>query len=90
MCYGASLMLPILKHYIPNLANASKILDSNSSKFGLSYVNFDVEINDESSFDYKNSTVVITAISTKLATRKIVNKLISYNTMNIILPLNMI
>jgi cyclopropane-fatty-acyl-phospholipid synthase len=88
VCYGASLMLPILKYYMPAIANAKQILDSNKDKFGLSYVNFDVEIRDELTYDYVGSTIVVTAISTKLATRKIVNRLIDLGVENIILPYN--
>lgn len=87
-CYGASLMLPILHYYMPNLIQASTILDTNPSKFGLSYVNFDVKITDAAAFDYKNANVVVTAISTKLATRKIVSNLVAAGALNIILPYN--
>ena len=87
-CYGASLMLPILYYYMPNLIQATTILDTNPSKFGLSYVNFDVEITDAARFDYKSANVVVTAISTKLATRKIVSNLVAAEALNIILPFN--
>jgi hypothetical protein len=81
-------MLPILSYYMPNLIQATTILDTNPSKFGMSYVNFDVEITDAARFDYKNANVVVTAISTKLATRKIVSNLIGAGALNIILPYN--
>lgn len=87
-CYGASLMLPILSYYMPALLNAREILDSNKDKFGLSYVNFDIEIRDESGHDYAGSNIAVTAISTKLATRRIVQRLIELRTMNIVLPYN--
>ncbi len=87
-CYGASLMLPILHYYMPNLIHASTILDTNPAKFGLSYVNFDVNISDAAQFDYKNANLVVTAISTKLATRKIVSNLVTAGALNIILPYN--
>ena len=87
-CFGASLMLPIIAYYMPNLVRAEQILDNNARKFGLSYVNFDREIIDAESFDYTAANIVVTAISTKLATRKIVNKLIDLKTENIVLPFN--
>lgn len=87
-CYGASLMLPIMSYYMPSLAAAIEILDGNREKFGLSYVNFDVEIRDESKHDYVDSNIVVTAISTKLAARKIVKRLFELQARNIILPFN--
>ena len=87
-CYGASLMLPILSFYMPNLIKAEVILDSNRDKFGMSYVNFDVRITDAGDFDYTNTNIVVTAISTKLATRKIVRNLVDVGAQNIILPYN--
>ena len=87
-CFGASLMLPIIGYYMPNLYFTKNILDSNSSKFGLSYINFDRQIVDANSFDYLEKTLVVTAISTKMATRKIVKNLIDLKVKNIILPYN--
>lgn len=87
-CYGASLMLPILHYYLPNLIGAKKIVDGDPKKTGLSYVNFDVEITNEDDVDFRNANFVVTAIATKLATRAIVRRLIDQRAMNIILPFN--
>jgi len=89
-CYGASLMLPILKYYVPSIAKANVILDSSKDKLGLSYVNFDIEICDTEKYNYIDADIVVTAISTKFATRKIVSRLIDLQTRNIILPYNTI
>lgn len=89
-CYGASLMLPIIPYYIPAMKEALAIIDQDKSKIGLSYVNFDVEIKDSSNIDFSKSNVLVTALATKFATRKIVSKLSELKTMNIILPLNTI
>ena len=89
-CYGASLMLPILSYYMPSMDKALKIIDQDKSKSGLSYVNYDVEITDGLNIDLTKSEVLITAVATKLATRKIVNNLCEKKAMNIILPLNTI
>ena len=89
-CYGASLMLPILNYYMPSMSKALKIIDQNKSKSGLSYVNFDVEIIEGSDIDLTESDVIVTAVATKLATRKIITKLTDLKAMNIILPLNTI
>jgi len=89
-CYGASLMLPILRHYMPSMDKALKIIDQDESKSGLSYVNYDVEIIDGRNLDLTKSEILVTAVATKSATRKIVNNLSEKNAMNIILPLNTI
>tara|TARA_B110000003_G_scaffold164780_1_gene164734 strand:+ start:18833 stop:19999 length:1167 start_codon:yes stop_codon:yes gene_type:complete len=89
-CYGASLMLPIISYYIPEMKKAIKIIDTDSSKSGLSYVNFDVEIVNGSGIDLTKANVLITALATKFATRKIANVLSELKAMNIILPLNTI
>lgn len=87
-CFGASLMLPILSYYMPNLTSAVSILDGDKNKHGLSYVNFDKEIVSDEKFEYNDSNLIITAVSTKLATRKILKLLIDRKAGNIILPLN--
>ena len=75
---------------MPSMSKALKIIDQNKSKSGLSYVNFDVEIIEGSDIDLTESDVIVTAIATKLATRKIITKLTDLKAMNIILPLNTI
>ena len=89
-CYGASLMLPIIAYYMPNLLLTNCIVDTNSQKTGLSYINFDREIINETLYNYNDANLIITAISTKMATRKIIKKLIALNVRNIILPFNTI
>ena len=89
-CYGASLMLPVLSYYLPNMNKALKIIDQDKSKTGLSYVNFDVEIVEGLDVDLMNSNILVTAVASKLVTRKIVSKLSELKAMNIILPLNTI
>ena len=83
-------MLPIISYYIPEMKKAIKIIDTDSSKSGLSYVNFDVEIVNGSGIDLTKANVLITALATKFATRKIANVLSELKVMNIILPLNTI
>ena len=89
-CYGASLMLPILNYYMPSMSKALKIIDEDKSKSGLSYVNYDVEIVQGSEIDLTNSDVIVSAVATKLAARKIIAKLSQLKAMNIILPLSAI
>ena len=87
-CFGASLMLPILGHYLPSLAKARSILDGSSAKHGLTYINFERPIVGDADFDYRGSDLVITAIATKAATRRIAGLLMERGTRNIVLPLN--
>ncbi len=83
-------MLPIIPYYIPAMKNALNIIDEDKSKSGLSYVNFDVEIKDGSNVDFENSNILVTALATKFATRKIISKLSDLKALNIILPLSTI
>lgn len=89
-CFGASLMLPILHYYLPNLITAKNIIDDDPNKLGMSFANFDIKIINSNEIDYLNSNFVVTAIATKLATRSILKKLTEMKAMNIILPLNTI
>ena len=57
---------------------------------GLSFVNYDVEIIEGEDIDLTKSDVIVTAVATKLATRKIITKLSELKAMNIILPLSTI
>ena len=83
-------MLPILNYYMPSMSKALKIIDEDKSKSGLSYVNYDVEIVQGSEIDLTNSDVIVSAVATKLAARKIIAKLSQLKAMNIILPLSAI
>ena len=83
-------MLPILNYYMPSMSKALKIIDEDKSKSGLSYVNYYVEIVQGSEIDLTNSDVIVSAVATKLAARKIIAKLSQLKAMNIILPLSAI
>lgn len=85
-CYGASLMLPIIAYYMPNLIYAKSIIDTDRSKLGKSYVNFDRKIVSENTINFSNESFVITALSTKKTTRRIAQKLFELNSLNIIFP----
>lgn len=89
-CYGASLMLPIINYYLPNLIECIAIIDSNSKKHNLCYINFDKEIIGEQELQFSENNLIVTALSTKEATRKILIKLIERKALNVILPLNII
>jgi cyclopropane-fatty-acyl-phospholipid synthase len=82
--YGASLMLPLLRYYVPNLDKLSFIYDNDQSKRGLRWVNFNKQI--FHAVDMEGWDVVVTAFNTKLAVRKIVNKLSDQGARNILAP----
>ena len=81
-------MLPIISYYVPNLIYAKSIIDTDPSKLGKSYVNFDREIIAENNINFSNESFVITALSTKKTTRRVAQKLFELNSLNIILPFN--
>jgi len=89
-CFGASLMLPILAYYLPSLVNAQAILDASVTKQGLTYVNFERPIISDAAIDYRNSDFVVTAVSTKAATRRIAQSLIQREARNIVFSVNTI
>ena len=87
-CFGASLMLPILAYYLPSLVCGRAILDSNRSKHGLTYINFELPIRGDEEVNYHDIDLVITAVATKAATRRIARLLIERGARNIVFPLN--
>ncbi len=89
-CYGASLMLPILLYFLPNMVNAVAIIDANKEKWGLTYANFSKEIICEEKLKLDDSNFIISAVATKLAYRKILSYLIQKNAKNILVPINII
>jgi hypothetical protein len=87
-CFGASLMLPILAYCLPSLVNAQAILDASTAKHGLTYVNFERPIIGDTEFDYRSSDLVVTAVATKAASRRVTKLLIERGARNIVFPLN--
>ena len=76
-CYGASLMLPILFWYHPALKKAKGIYDQNDKKQFLKYADINVPIlYDDSRSSFKDRSICISAVATRMAHRKILQKLI--------------
>jgi hypothetical protein len=90
VAYGAALMLPLLAYNLPALERIECIVDDDTTKAGLRFINFNKEIVPTAQCSFKEKDVIISAISTKLALRKILEKLFRLQVENIILPLNMI
>lgn len=86
-CFGASLMLPILSYYLPEMCNSKGIIDDDNSKHGLSFVNFDCPIIGRDKINFETENFLITALATKSATRKVFSVLSGLKAKNIILPL---
>ena len=82
--YGAALMLPVLKYYIPRVADIEYLVDEDESKHGLRYTNLNLEI--KPMRNLTGDTVMVTAFSTKMALRQIVGKLFRLQVKNIIVP----
>lgn len=82
--YGASLMLPVLLYYVPELEYLSCIVDSDEAKHGKRYINFNKPICAVP--DLRGRDVVITAFNTKLAVRKIAAKLFEEGARNVVVP----
>ena len=85
---GAALMLPVLAYWMPELQNVAEICDDDANKNGLRYINFNKRITND--YGLYGKDVVITAIGTKEATRKLTNKAIEAWARRIILPLSTI
>jgi cyclopropane-fatty-acyl-phospholipid synthase len=83
--YGASLMLPLLRYYVPNLDRLGFIADDDASKKGLRWINFNKRIV-QPLCQLSGADIVVTAFNTKLAVRKIVNKLTNEGARNILVP----
>jgi cyclopropane-fatty-acyl-phospholipid synthase len=89
--YGAALMLPLLGYYVEELTGLRCILDDDTSKQGLYYINVPLKIVPPDSIDnLADSTVVVTAINSKQVVRAITSRLIGLNVRDIIIPINLI
>ena len=90
VAFGAALMLPLLLYYIPALERVDCVIDDDKSKEGLRFINFNKKIVHSSNCNLDGKDVVVTAISTKLALRRILERLFKLNVGNVIIPLNQI
>lgn len=90
VAFGAALMLPILVYYVPALERVTCIVDDDKSKNGLRFVNFNKRIVHSEGFQFDGKDVVVTAVSTKLALRRVTEKLFKLGIDNIIIPLNQV
>ena len=88
--YGASLTLPVLDYFIPEIKNSLCILDTNPSKEKMRFLNLDLDIKCDSDIDFPNSNFFVAAISSKTTARKILEYLIKKRALNIFVPLNII
>ena len=83
---GASLMLPVLLYWLPSIHRVQYIADDDPYKNGLRYVNFNKPI--RNNYDLHGEDVVITAIGSNQAARKLTRKAIDAGARRVILPLN--
>lgn len=86
-CYGASLMLPIVFYYYPCLSDACLgIIDQDKNKSSSWYANVPSPIIHDDQTSLEDKSIVISAVATRSACRKIVQKIIDRNPMHIFIP----
>jgi hypothetical protein len=90
IAFGAGLMLPLLVYYLPALDLVECIVDEDPAKDGLRFINFNKRITRPSNVDLAGKDVVVTAIATKLAMRRILTKLFALEIENVIIPLSQV
>jgi len=90
--YGAALMLPVLDYHLEDgLSNVEAIIDEDLSKVGKYYLNVPIQIiSTKMAGRLEDSIVLLTAINSTDASRKIIPKLIDLKFRQIIIPLNLI
>lgn len=84
--FGAGLMVPVLKYFLPAVSSLEKIYDQNMFKQGKRFINVDVPIRPFDADEAQEADILITAVSTKLATRKIFQILADKSVRNIFVP----
>ena len=84
--YGAALMLPILGYHMgTDFSEFQAILDDDSQKNGMSYINLPVTIKQPVDFNFSDADICLTALDNR---RAILGKLLNNNPKNIINPLH--
>ena len=87
--FGAALMLPTLAYHLPLINQLSKIIDENPARLNKRFINLVPPIHSISELDI-SQPVLITAISTKEASRAIFAKLIGMGVRDICIPATVI
>jgi hypothetical protein len=86
-CYGASLMLPIVFYYYPCLSRLCRgILDQDKSKCNLYYANIPVRIYHDDQDSLEGRSVIVSAVATRSACRRILQKLVDRKPMHMFVP----
>ncbi|MBF0614001.1 MAG: class I SAM-dependent methyltransferase [Magnetococcales bacterium] len=83
--FGAALMVPTLAYYLPLIDQLSKIVDENPLRIGKRFINLQPQILGLSELE-RDKPVLVTAISTKDATRAIFTKLMAMGIRDICIP----
>jgi hypothetical protein len=88
--YGAALMLPVIFYYLGiDAGDIDCILDDDETKIGRTYLNLPVDIRATSGIsDIGESVILITALSSKINTRRIMDRLFKMKPRYIITPLH--
>jgi hypothetical protein len=86
-CYGAALMLPIVFYYYPCLNDhCLGVFDKDKNKSNIWYANITVPILHDDQMYLSDKSVVISAVATRSACRKIIKDIISRNPKHVFIP----
>ena len=83
--FGAALMVPTLAYHLPLINSLNKIIDQNPSRINKRFINLDPPILPMTELEL-HKPVLVTAISTKAATRSIFQKLSTLGVADICIP----
>jgi len=89
--YGAALMLPVLEYYLNRISQLKYIIDEDTSKKDLYYLNLPVQIKMLNQIeDIESSVVLVTAMNSMQPFRAVMKKMIQLNVEKIIVPINLV
>ena len=89
-CFGASLTLPVLCYFVPEIRNSICVIDSDQNKEHMKFANVPLSIKHDSLVDFPANNFLVSAISSKSTARKIVELLLKREALNIFVLLNIL
>lgn len=83
--FGAGILVPVLNYFLPSINNLKYIFDDNSSKFNKKFITMKPTIISSKKINL-NKPIIITSISSKIATKNIFKNLKKIGAKKIIVP----
>ena len=83
--FGAGILVPVLNYYLPLINNLKYIFDDNKFKTEKKFITLNPIIKNSNQIN-KLKPIIITSVSSRLATRNIIKLLHRLNFKNIIIP----